>query len=465
MRDPSCADVCSQAARGKSVYSTSFPTRRRARAICAFRAWFGLAILSVMALPAQETPLAFVGARLVTIGGDTIEQGVLVVHRGRIVSVGRTSVPDGATVRDVTGKVIMPGLVDTHSHIGSPAGGDTSAPIQPETRVLDAIDVRDASIQRAQAGGITTANIMPGSGHLISGQTLYLKLRDGKVIDDLLITNKAGRVAGGLKMANGTNSRRDPPFPGTRAKSAALVREKFVAAQDYRDKIARAKGDADKRPARDLTLETLVEVLDGWRVVHHHTHRHDDILTVLRLQKEFGFRVVLHHVSDAWKVPDEIAAAKAPCSIIVLDSPGGKLEARDVDWKNGAALEKAGASVGFHTDDYVTDSRLFLRSAAFAVRAGMSRGAALKALTLAGAEMLDLQERIGSLQAGKDADFAILSGDPFSVYTHVLETWVDGAKVFDRADAKDHLWATGGYGAGNPRAAHLCCFGTWEEAQ
>src|SRR4029453_18049539 len=132
-------------------------------------------------------------------------------------------IPAGATVRDATSKVIMPGLVDTHSHIGTPSGGDASAPIQPDTRVLDPIDVPAASIQKAQAGGITTANIMPGSGHLISGQTLYLKLRDANTIDGLLITNKEGRVAGGLKMANGTNSRKAPPFPGTRAKSAALV--------------------------------------------------------------------------------------------------------------------------------------------------------------------------------------------------------------------------------------------------
>ena len=436
-----------------------------------FRPTFLVSLVAAFGLaapaPAQETPLALTGAQIITISGATIEQGVLVVHRGKIVAVGPrgTAIPAGATTRDVTGQIIMPGLIDTHSHIGSPAGGDQSAPIQPDTRVLDAIDVRDASIQKAQAGGLTTANIMPGSGHLISGQTLYLKLRDGNTIDDLLITNKAGRVAGGLKMANGTNSRKDPPFPGTRAKSAALVREKFVAAQDYRDKIARAKGDADKIPARDLALETLVEVLEGQRVVHHHTHRHDDILTVLRLQKEFGFRVVLHHVSDAWKVPGEIAAARVPCSIIILDSPGGKLEARDIDWKNGVALEKAGVNVGFHTDDPVTDSRLFLRSAAFAVRAGMSKAGALRGLTLAGAEMLDLQERIGSLEAGKDADFVLLSGDPFSVYTHVLETWVDGVKVFDRENEKDRLWSTGGYGAGNPRAAHLCCFGTWEEAR
>ena len=427
----------------------------------------GAMLLFVCSLPAQETPVAFTGAKLITARGDMLEQAVLVVHRGKVIAAGGpgTEVPTGATLHDATGKVIMAGLVDTHSHIGSPAGGDQSAPIQPETRVLDSIDVRDSSIQKAQAGGITTANIMPGSGHLISGQTLYLKLRDGNAIDDLLITNKAGRAAGGLKMANGTNSRRDPPFPGTRAKSASLVREKFMAAQDYRDKIARAKGDAEKVPARDLALEILVEVLDGQRVVHHHTHRHDDILTVLRLQKEFGFRVVLHHVSEAWKVAAEIAASKVASSVIVLDSPGGKLEARDVDWKNGLALEKVGATVGFHTDDPVTDSRLFLRSAAFAVRAGMSRAGALRALTLAGAEMLDLQDRIGSLEAGKDADFIVLSGDPLSVYTHVLETWVEGVKVFDRENLKDRLWSTGGYGAGNSRAAHLCCYGNWEEAR
>jgi imidazolonepropionase-like amidohydrolase len=414
---------------------------------------------------AQESPLAFTGARILTIGGQTYDPGVLVVHAGKIKTVGPagTPVPPEAIVRDLSGKTIMPGLVDTHSHIGSVAGGDSSAPIQPDVRVLDAIDVRHPSLQKAQAGGITTANVMPGSGHLISGQTLYLKLRDGQTIDDLLIRDAEGRVAGGLKMANGTNSRREPPFPGTRGKSAALVREKFIAAQEYRDKRARAKDDPDKAPARDLALEMLVEVLDGRRVVHHHTHRHDDIMTVLRLQKEFGFRVVLHHVSEAWKVVDQIAAAKVPCSIILLDSPGGKLEARDIDWKNGAVLEHAGVLTAIHTDDYITDSRLFLRSAALAVRAGMSREGALRAVTLAGAQMLELADRIGSLEPGKDADFIVLSGDPLSVYTHVLETWVEGVKVFDRAEEKDRLWATGGYGAGQPRAAHLCCFGLAED--
>lgn len=386
----------------------------------------------------------------------------MIVRNGRIAEIGPegTAIPAGARTNDVSGRVLMPGLVDTHSHVGSVAGGDGSSPIQPEVRVLDALDIRDPSLHRARAGGITTVNVMPGSGHLVSGQTLYLKLRNGRRVEDLLLTNRQGRIAGGLKMANGTNSRRDPPFPGTRGKSAALVREKFVAAQDYLAKIERAKGDVSKLPPRDLTLEALGEVLAGDRIVQHHTHRHDDILTVLRLQKEFGFKVVLHHVSDGWKVADEIAAANVGCSIIVIDSPGGKLEARDVDWKTGGVLERAGVRVGFHTDDPVTDSRLFLRSAALAVRAGMSREGALKGVTLAGAQLLDLQDRVGSLEAGKDADFVVLSGDPLSVYTQVLETWVEGVKVFDRSDPADRLVATGGYGAGDPRAAHLCCFGT-----
>lgn len=412
---------------------------------------------------AQNQPTAFTGALIVPIAGPAITNGVMIIQAGRILGVGPagTPLPPGTAVRDVSGRVILPGLVDTHSHIGSPAGGDGSAPIQPEVRVIDAIDVRDPGLQRARAGGITTANVMPGSGHLISGQTLYLKLRQAHRVEDLLVTNRQGRIAGGLKMANGTNSRRDPPFPGTRGKSAALVREKYVAAQDYLARIERAKGDASKLPPRDLALEVLGEVLAGDRVVQHHTHRHDDILTVLRLQKEFGFKVVLHHVSDGWKVADDIAAAKVPCSVIVVDSPGGKLEARDMDWKTAAVLEKAGVTVGFHTDDPVTDSRLFLRSAALAVRSGLSREGGLRGVTLAGAKILDLEDRIGSLAPGKDADFVVLSGDPFSVYTQVLETWVEGTRVFDRADAKDRLIATGGVGAGDPRAARLCCFGTW----
>ena len=420
--------------------------------------------LFAVAADAQQRPIAYINAKIIPIVGEPIEQGILLVQNGKIVAVG-----DARTVKlsadvlvvDAKGKVIMPGLVDTHSHIGEGSGADGSSPIQPDVRLLDGLNVRSSSIQRAQSGGLTTVNVMPGSGHLDSGQTLYIKLRDDAVkVDDLLILDDAGKYMGGIKFANGTNPIRPGggSFPGTRAKSAALVRDQFIKAQDYRDKIKKAAGDATKMPARDLAMEALVEALDGKRMVHFHTHRADDIMTVLRLQKEFGFRLVLQHVSEAWKVADEIAKAKVPASIIFIDSPGGKLETVDVYAINAPVLEKAGALTGFHTDDGITDSRWFLRSGGMAVRAGMSREKALYALTMANAKMLDLDKRVGSLEVGKDADFIVLSGDPLSIYTHVLETWVEGKKVFDRSNPADYLIQVGGNGATTDRTMHIDCF-------
>lgn len=414
---------------------------------------------------AQDVPHAFVGARIEPVDAPAIERGTLLVHSGRIVAIGAVAdvkVPDDAVSIDAAGRTIVPGLVCSHSHIGAVAGADGSGPIQPEVRALDAINPLDPGIQKAQAGGITTVNIMPGSGHLLSGQTIYVKLRDVRTVEELAIKNADGGIAGGIKMANGTNPMKEPPFAGTRGKAAALLRAQLHRARDYQKKLAEGAADPSKMPERNLGLEALVEVLEGKRVVHHHTHRQDDILTVLRLQQEFGFRCVLHHVSEGWLVADQIAAAKVPCSVIVIDSPGGKLEAAHLSLTTGGVLDRAGVLVGFHTDDGITDSRLFLRSAALAVRAGMDRNKALQALTIANARMLDLQDRIGTLTPGKDADFVVLSGDPFSVYTRVLQTWVEGKKVFDLADPKDRLFANGGLGASDDQAMSMCCYGTGE---
>jgi imidazolonepropionase-like amidohydrolase len=411
---------------------------------------------------AQETPHAFTGARILPVEGEPIAKGTLLVSGGVITAIGpagKVKIPATARKIDVAGKVIIPGLICTHSHIGGIGGADGSGPIQPDVRIYDSLNVRDAGFRRAVAGGLTTLNIMPGSGHLLSGQTVYVKLRGSKTIEGLCVRDKEGRILGGMKMANGTNSQRAPPFPGTRSKSAALMRAELIRAGEYRDKLAEALKDPEKKPPRDLRMEGLVEVLEGRRIVHHHTHRHDDIMTVLRLSKEFGFRVVLHHVSEGWMVAEEIARAKVPCSIILVDSPGGKLEAINLVFKTGGILEKAGVLTAFHTDDWITDSRLFLRMAGLGVRGGMSREAGLKALTLAGARMLDLDKRVGSLKAGKDADFVILDGDPLSVYTKVLETWVEGRKVFDRSKPEDLLHAVGGYGAGANQEPYHCCFG------
>ena len=412
----------------------------------------------------SKTPIrAYTNATLHPVSSAKIDNATLVVWGDTILAAGtaaKVEIPPGAERIDCSGKTIIPGLVCTHSHIGQVAGADSSSPIQPDVRVLDSIDVRDTSIDKARAGGITTANLMPGSGHLLSGQTIYLKLRKGNTVEDLAIKLPDGSLAGGVKMANGTNSIRDNPWPGTRGKSAALVRQQFLKAQAYQKK--RAKHLAGEDPTqpfeRDLALETLADILDRKRTVHHHTHRHDDILTVIRLKQEFGFDVVLHHVSEAWKVADEIAAADVPCSIIFLDSPGGKLEARDLEWRNGAELEKRGVLTAMHTDDPINDSRWFLRNAAIGIRAGMSPEKALEALTLAGAKMLGLDATTGSLDPGKQADFVILSGDPFSVYTRILETHIEGEKVFDLANPTDRLFAEGGYGAGHSRQAAGCCF-------
>jgi imidazolonepropionase-like amidohydrolase len=412
----------------------------------------GALLITVIAVPglwAQDVKV-FTGATIYPVSGVPIENGVLVIRGDKIEAVGAAAdvrVPRNAEQVDVTGKVIIPGLVDTHSHIGGGDGGDRSSATHPDVRILDAIDVQNDTFKKARTGGVTTANVMPGSGHLLSGQTAYLKLRDARTIYDMLFVDDVENgITGGIKMANGTNSiRTTGPFPGTRAKSAAMQRNLFVNAQQYKAKVEAAGGDPDKMPPRDLQMEAMVQVLNGERMVHFHTHRHDDILTVLRLQREFGFRVVLQHVSEAWKVADEIAAAGVGASIIALDSPGGKLEAIDVRSENGRVLEEAGVDVAFHTDDGIVDSRLFLRMASFGVREGMSRPKALEALTLAGARMLDLDNRIGSLDPGKDADFLILNGDPFSVYTHVEETWIEGKLVYDRNNPEHRKYSVGGY--------------------
>ncbi|MCH7728207.1 MAG: amidohydrolase, partial [Planctomycetes bacterium] len=248
-----------------------------------------LSAITGCATAAAETTRAFTGAKIIPIDGDEIESGVLIVRGGKIIAVGpadKVRIPADAEKVDAKGRVIMPGLVCTHSHIGGPGAADGSAPIQPGVRVYDSLNVHDSGFRRALAGGLTTLNIMPGSGHLCSGQTIYVKLRfhEGRprTIDDLFILDANGKPTGGLKMANGTNSmNRGSGFPGTRGKSAFLIREQFIKAREYKDKMDDAGDDDAKRPARDLHLETLLEAMQGKRIVHYHTHRHDDIMTVL----------------------------------------------------------------------------------------------------------------------------------------------------------------------------------------
>jgi imidazolonepropionase-like amidohydrolase len=426
----------------------------------------GGVLASLLSLaPAQtahdQTVLVLRGARILPITAPPIAQGVLVIQGGKIVAVGeagKVSIPPGATIQDVAGKVIMPGIVDSHSHIGimgnpvaadSQDGNEGSGPVQPALRALDAINPADPNIRIATSGGITTANIMPGSGNVMGGQTAYVKLR-GATMEQMLIPG----AIGGMKMANGTNpkgygSRGQAPM--TRMEEAALARGIYEKAQQYKakwdayNKAVAAKDKTAKEPDHDLGLDAVVQVLDGKRIVHNHTHRADDVMTVLRLADEFHYRVVVHHGTESCLVADELAKRHIGVSYTMIDSPGGKPETINVSMTCPARLEKAGVKVAFNTDDPITNSRMLLRSAALAVRGGMTEDAALKGLTIYPAEMLDLQTRVGSLEVGKDADFLLLSGAPLSVYTHVQETWIEGEKVFDRTNPVDLRYATGGF--------------------
>lgn len=419
------------------------------------------AVASFADSPAPTT--AYVGAKIITASGQTYSPGTMLVQNGKIVEIGpsdKVTVPEDAKRVDLAGQTMIPGLVDTHSHLGvysrptvsaNSDGNEMTGPVQSIVRAIDAINPFDPGIRMALAGGITTTNIMPGSGNVIGGQTLYVKLHGHTVEQMALVSPK---VLGGLKMANGENPKRAyggrKQAPATRMKVAALQRSEFLKARDYqrkwdayRKKLA-AGGDVAP-PETDLQLEPLVEALERKRTVHFHTHRADDIRTVLRLADEFGFELVVQHGTEAYKVAEELARRNVPVSMTVPDSIGGKAEVMDFLEETGKRLTEAGVKVLVNTDDPVTESRFFLRTAAIAVRGGLDEETALKAITLYPAQAMHLEERLGSLEKGKDADFVVLSGAPFSVYSRVLETYIEGRRVFDLADDVDRLYQTGGF--------------------
>lgn len=407
--------------------------------------------------PVAKT-LLFHNLTLYTAAHDQpIPDGVLVVKDGKIEAVGARGqvgpIPRDAEQIDLGGAVVIPGLVDTHSHIGLwsrpnvPAnsdGNETSGPVQPGLRAIDAINPDDPGIRMATAGGITTANIMPGSANVIGGETLYVKLRGGSV-EQMRINGRlpdGTEIVGGLKMANGENpkgyGKNKQMAPFTRMKIAALQRETFQRAKEYK-----AKRDAGQKVDRDTTLEALVEVLEKKRTVHFHCHRADDLMTAVRIAEEFGFEIVLQHATEGYRVADVLAKKSIPVSLTLIDSPGGKAETIGLLEENAAVLEKAGVTVTINTDDSITESRFFLHTGAIAVRGGMSEASALKALTLTPARLMHLDHRLGSLEKGKDADFVVLSGPPFSTFTRVKQTYIDGVKVFD--EATDRAYRDGGF--------------------
>ena len=405
---------------------------------------------------------AFVGATVHPVDQPPIPDGILIVRDDEITAVGPragVSVPDGAIVHQLDGLHVIPGLIDLHSHVGGGRLHEALGVTMPAVAAVDAIDPTHPSIQRAQAGGITTANIMPGSGKLMGGQTAYVALKDTAIVDEMLLCAgpargvpadapvRRSRICGGVKMAAGTNPQGDGKDPRSRMGAAFLQREALASGE--KRLAAWTAWEARNPKKRDpmepkLEGDAMADIVSGARTVHLHAHRADDIITGLRLREEFGISLVLQHGSEGFKVAEAIAEAGVPVAINVLDTPGGKEETLERRLDNPALLHAAGVEVALITDDPVQDSRLLLRTGGLAARGGLPEDIALRALTLTPAGIMGLGKQTGSLTPGKEADLVVLSGPPLSAWTLVQETWVDGVQVFDRGDPTQRRFATGG---------------------
>jgi imidazolonepropionase-like amidohydrolase len=396
-----------------------------------------------------STSIAIVNGYVVPVAQEPIENGVVLIQDGVIRAVGPASdvaVPDGVTVVDAAGRWVLPGFIEAHGHVGiheeanGPAGDDTNEMTTPNTaavRAIDAINIDDEGFRDALSGGITSVVVKPGSGNPIGGQTVAIKTWGGRTIDEQVI-----HEAVSVKSALGENPKRvygaKNVTPSTRLGVAMVIREAFVAAQNYRAK----RDDAllEGKPFdRDLALETLVRVLDGELAWDQHTHRHDDIATALRLADEFGYRLVVNHGTEAHKIADVLAERDIPVIFGPMFTSRSKVELRDRAIANLATLAKAGVRVAITTDHPVVPINFLVYQAALAVKDGLPRETALEALTVNPAAFLRLDDRVGSLTPGLDGDVVIWSGDPLDVTSRAERVYIGGAEVFRWEDGQGRV--------------------------
>ena len=390
----------------------------------------------------QDDVLALVGGTVLTMAGETIENGTVLVRDGRIAAVGRrVRPPRNAHVIDAAGRYVIPGIIDAHSHIAAEGGiNEGSLAVTSMVRVADVVDPTDIGIYRALAGGVTTINVLHGSANPIGGQNQVLKLRWGQDADGMRFDG----APPGIKFALGENPKRSRSFgqgprryPATRMGVLDVIRQAFTEAAEYqagwaRHRDAEAAGERSRPPARDLELEALVEILEGDRLVHAHSYRADEILQLLRLAEEFGFRIAtLQHVLEGYRVADEIAAHGAGASTF-SDWWAYKVEAYEAIPYNAALMTDRGVVVSINSDD-AEEMRHLNHEAAKAVKwGGLSDEQALALVTINPAKQLRIDDRVGSIEVGKDADLVIYDGHPLSSYAVVQTTLVDGKVYFDR---------------------------------
>jgi imidazolonepropionase-like amidohydrolase len=404
--------------------------------------------------PARTTVIRNVN--ILTAAGPLIRNGAILLQNGKIAAVGApVNAPADAVVIDGGGKYVTPGIIDDHSHLGVYAapggnalsdGNEATSPSTPQVWAEHSVWPQDPQFPRNLAGGVTTLQVLPGSANLIGGRSVVLKVVPGRTVQSM----KFPGAKYGLKMACGENPKRvygGRGGPSTRMGNVAGYRAAWIRAQDYRRKAdkwnADHKGDP---PTRDLANETLAEVLRGNIFVHNHCYRADEMAQMIDIANEFGYKIrSFHHGVEAYKVADLLARNGISASIWA-DWGSFKMEALDAVRGNMALVDHAGARVITHSDDPSGSQRLNQETAK-AMAAGAEIGLpisdeqAIKWITINPAWALGLDDKVGSLEAGKNADVVLWSGNPFSVYSKPEKVWVDGALLYDRLDPSQQ-WRT-----------------------
>jgi imidazolonepropionase-like amidohydrolase len=394
--------------------------------------------------PAEPSAVILIqNATILTASHGTIERGSILIRDGKIAEVGASvKAPKDAQVIDAAGQFVMPGIIDCHSHIaidGSVNEGSVS--VSSMANIADVLNPDDVDIYRDLAGGVTVANVLHGSANAIGGQTIVIKLRWGQPASKLPFEG----ALPGIKFALGENPKRSnfrrgdtPRYPTTRMGVEETIRSAFTEARDYKanwDLYNKRTAAGEKNlipPRRDLRLDPLVEVLEGKRYVHSHCYREDEILMLLRVAKEFGFKVrTFQHVLEGYKVADEIAASGAGASTF-SDWWAYKVEAYEAIPYNAALMTRRGVLVSVNSDDAEEATHLNQEAAKSIKFGGLSHDEALKLVTLNPAIQLGIDKRVGSIDAGKDADLVIYNHDPLSAYAVVQKTLIDGRVYFDR---------------------------------
>ena len=363
--------------------------------------------------------------------------GDVAIENGKIVAVGQSLSYGDAEVRDVTGMTVMPGIVDPHCHIGmwedamgfeGADGNECTNPITPELRAIDAINPYDRCFEEAVAGGVTTCVTGPGSANVIGGQFVAIKTY-GDSVDDMVL-----RFPVAVKAAFGENPKRvyngKNQTPSTRMATAALMRKALIEAQEYNEKLEKGKADPEKMPERNLGKEILARVIRRELPMKIHAHRADDILTAIRICREFKLRYTLDHCTEGYLITDKLKEALGEdCEGIIVGpllTDRSKIELKNLSFKAPKVLEQAGIEYAMMTDHPVTPEQYLPICTAIAVREGASEEGALKAITINAAKITGIADRVGSIEVGKDADIAVFSGHPFDFRSRCVLTLVNG---------------------------------------